>query len=90
MDPPNVSPPGACTWKIDLKYEVKQRKNGKFTSNYTPSPINFATQLSLRREAPPKISPSKSAFEKCKPWGLFLGILRYFFKSAYLTNDGSD
>ena len=59
-------------------------------SNYTPSPIDFATQLSLRREAPPKISPSKSAFEKCKPWGLFLGILRYFFKSAYLTNDGSD
>ena len=32
--PSNISPPGACTWKIDLKYKVKQRKNGKFPSNY--------------------------------------------------------
>ena len=31
--PPNISPPGACTWKIALKYKVKQGKNGKFTSN---------------------------------------------------------
>ena len=29
-----MSPPGACTWKITLKYKVKQSKNGKFTSNY--------------------------------------------------------
>ena len=28
-------------------------------------------QISLRRKAPPKISPSKRAFEKYKPRGLF-------------------
>ena len=31
--PSNISPPGVCTWKIALKYKVKQRKNGKFPSN---------------------------------------------------------
>ena len=36
--PPNISPPGACAWKIALKYKVKQSKNGK-----------FKTQISLRR-----------------------------------------
>ena len=40
---------GACTWKIALKYKVKQSKNGKFTSNYKASPIDFETQISLRR-----------------------------------------
>ena len=42
-------PPGACTWKISLKYEVKQSKNGKFPSNYKASLIDFETQDSLRR-----------------------------------------
>ena len=49
MAPPNISPPGACTWKIALKDKVKQSKNGKFTSNYMASPIDFETQISLRR-----------------------------------------
>ena len=40
---------GACTWQISLKYKVKQSKNGKFTSNYKASPIEFETQVSLRR-----------------------------------------
>ena len=30
-------PQGACTWKIALKYKVKQSKNSKFTSNYKAS-----------------------------------------------------
>ena len=47
--PPNISPPGACTWKIALKYNVKQSKNGKFTSNYKASPIDFETQIPLHR-----------------------------------------
>ena len=42
-------PPGACTWKMALKYKVKQSKNGKFTSKYKASPIDFETQISLRR-----------------------------------------
>ena len=46
--PSKYKPPGACTWKIALKYKVKS-KNGKFTSNYKASPINFETQISLRR-----------------------------------------
>ena len=33
--------PRACTWKIALKYKVKQSKNGKFTSNYKGSPIRI-------------------------------------------------
>ena len=49
ITPPNVSAAGACTWKIALKYKVKQSKNGKFTSNYKASPIDFETQISLRR-----------------------------------------
>ena len=47
--PPNISPPGACTRKIALKYKVKESKNGKFTSNYKASPIDFETQISLRK-----------------------------------------
>ena len=63
--PPNISPPGVCAWKIALKYKEKQSKNGKFTSNYKVSPIDFETQISLRRYlATPHISPSKRAFEK--------------------------
>ena len=42
-------PPGACTWKIALKYKVKQSQNGKFPSNYKAGPIHFETQISLRR-----------------------------------------
>ena len=38
--PPNISPPGACTWKFALNYKVKQSKNGIFTSNYGASPID--------------------------------------------------
>ena len=29
--------------KIALKYNVKQSKNGKFTSNYKASPVDFET-----------------------------------------------
>ena len=46
---PNISPLGACTWKIALKYTVKQSKNGKFTSNYKAGPIDFEMQISFRR-----------------------------------------
>ena len=42
-------PRGACTWKITIKYKVKQSKNGKFTSNYKASPVDFETQISFRR-----------------------------------------
>ena len=41
--------PLACTWKIALKYKVKQSKNGKFTSNCKASPIDFEMQISLHR-----------------------------------------
>ena len=47
--PSKYKPPGACTWKIALKYKVKQGKHGKFTSNYKASSIDFETQISLRR-----------------------------------------
>ena len=79
-----MSPPGACTWKIALKYKVKQSKNGKFTSNYKASPIEFETQISVRR-APPNISPSKRAFEKCKPRGLFSEFYGFHFVFSSIT-----
>ena len=47
--PSKYKPPGACTWKITLKYKVKQSKNSKFTLNYKASPNDFETQISLRR-----------------------------------------
>ena len=71
MAPPNISPRGACTWKIALKYKVKQRKNGKFTSNYKASPINFETQISLCRWA-----PQKGSLKNIRP-GLIFRILWY-------------
>ena len=47
---PAPPPPwGGFYLKIALKYRVKQSKNGKFTSNYKASPIDFETQISLRR-----------------------------------------
>ena len=45
----SISAPGVCTWKITLKYKVKQNKNDKFTSNYKASPIDLETQISLRK-----------------------------------------
>ena len=47
--PPNINPLGACTWKITLKYKVKQSKNSKFTSNCKASPIDLETQIFLRK-----------------------------------------
>ena len=47
--PSKYKSPGACTWKIALKYKVKQSQNVKFTSNYKASQIGFETQISLRR-----------------------------------------
>ena len=44
-----MSPPGAWTRIIALKYKVKQSKNGKFASSYKASPIDFETQTSRRR-----------------------------------------
>ena len=87
--PPNISPPGACTWKIALKYKLKQRENSKFTSNYKASPIDCETQISLHRYAPTNISPSKNkplkrAFEKYKPQGLFSEFYGIPFNSTAL------
>ena len=55
-----MSPPGGLYLEIALKYKVKQSKNGKFPSNYKASPIDFETQISLPKQAPPNISPSKN------------------------------
>ena len=40
---------GGLYLEIALKYKVKQSKKGKFPSNYKASPIDFETQISLRR-----------------------------------------
>ena len=47
--PSKYKPPGTCTWKIALKYIVKQSKNGRFIPSYKASPIDSETQISLRR-----------------------------------------
>ena len=50
LNPPSkYKPPGGLYLEIALKCKGKQSKNGKFTSNYTASPIDFETQISLRR-----------------------------------------
>ena len=69
--PSKYKSPGACTWKIALKYKVKQSINDKFTSNYMASSIDFETQISLRREAPPKISPQKGPLKNISPGAYF-------------------
>ena len=46
--PPNMSPPGACSSKIALIYNVKQLNQyfiGKFTCNYKASPIKLNTDF---------------------------------------------
>ena len=40
---------GGLYLEIALKYKVKQSKNSQFPSNYKASPIDFETQISLRR-----------------------------------------
>ena len=67
-------------------YKVKQSKNGKVTSNYKASPIDLETQISLRRLAPPKISPPKRAFEKYKTRGLFSE--QWFVKAGHYAAKG--
>ena len=47
--PSKYKPPGGLYLEISLKYKVKQSINGKFPSNYKVSPIDFETQISLRR-----------------------------------------
>ena len=56
ITPPNISPPGACTCKIALKYKVKQSKNGKFPSNYK------LAQSILKRNLPSVHKPLKKGF----------------------------
>ena len=47
--PLNIIPPGGLYLEIALKYKVKQRKNGKFPSNYKASPLEFETHIPLHR-----------------------------------------
>ena len=47
--PSKYKPPGGWYLENCPKYKVKQSNNGKFTSNYKASPIDFETQISLRR-----------------------------------------
>ena len=68
-------PPRGLYLETALQYK-KQSKNGKFPSNCKASPIDFETQISLHREAPPNIRRSKRAFEKYKPRGLFTEFYR--------------
>ena len=62
--------------ELALQYKVKQGKNGKFPSHYKLAQLILkrkspSVHKPLQIEAPPKISPSKRAFEKSKPRGLF-------------------
>ena len=47
--PSKYKSPGACPGKLPLNTKAKQSKNGKFPSNYKAIPIDFETQISLRR-----------------------------------------
>ena len=76
--PFEYKPPGGLYMEFALEYKVKQSKNGKFPSHYKLKLAQLISKLQfpsvhkpLRILAPPKISPSKRAFEKYKPRGLF-------------------
>ena len=47
--PSKYKSPGGLYLENALKYEVKQSKNGRFIPSYKASPIDFETQISLRR-----------------------------------------
>ena len=47
--PSKYKPPWGLVLGNCPQYKVKQSKNGKFPSNYKASPIDFETQISLRR-----------------------------------------
>lgn len=83
-----MSPPRACSWKIALKYNVKQLNqnfNGKFTSYDKASPIKLETHISLPRYAPPKVSPLKRAFENINLRAYIFRILWYFLLKGEIT-----
>ena len=44
-----MPPGGLYLENYPKEYKVKQSKNGKFTFSYKASPIDFETQISLRR-----------------------------------------
>ena len=48
--------------------------------------IDFETQVSFRTQAPPNVSPSKRAFEKYQPRGLFLEFYGMIRARADITN----
>ena len=56
ISPPNPPPGGASSLKLPSNTKYKTEKNGKFPSKNKASPIEFEMQISLRTQAPPKIS----------------------------------
>ena len=74
-----------------LEYKEKQSKNGKFPSVYKLAQSILKRKFPsldkpLRIQASPKISPSKRAFEKYKPRGLF----SEFYGISLWTNCGDE
>ena len=74
--PSKYKPPWGLVLGNCPQYKVKQSKNGKFPFNWRLAQSMLkrkspSVDKPLRIWAPPKISPSKRAFEKCKPRGLF-------------------
>ena len=78
ITPPNISPLGACTWKIALKYKVKQSKNSQFISNYKASPIIFlkckfpSVDKPLQNQA-----PQKGPLKNISPGAYFQNFMVY-------------
>ena len=63
----------------------KTKQNGRFIPSYKAGPIDSEHKFPsidkpLQILAPPKISPSKRAFEKYKPQGLFSEFYGIFHK----------
>ena len=49
ISPSNYKPPRGLYLENCHQIQSKTKKNGKFTSNYKARPIDFETQISLRR-----------------------------------------
>ena len=70
------TPWGLVLGKLPSNTNQNTAKKGKFSSNYKANPIDFETQISLRRLAPQKGSLKIISLGGAAS-GLIFGILRY-------------
>ena len=82
--PPNISPPGACTWKIVFKYKGKQSKNGKFIPNIKLAKLILKHKFPSVDKPLQKYAPQKGTLKNISPGAYFRNFM--VFHLAYSWN----